>query len=246
MAWHEELDRGQRARHTTMGVPPGTWEAPPFPPKKSPVRVPADQRSRLAARGRPQAPRAKSGGRTGGTTGTRATEPGRMDGGESESRIVPLKPGNRPTGPGGGKAAPCHGTERGDRCRDHPNLGSISTRLRRIAQLAREDPDRSFLSLAHYIDEHWLQEADSRTRKDGAVGVDGQTAEQYAEHLVDNLRLPSESRSEAVARGAGCGKSARPDLWGGPAGQPAGSTRFWTCPRGERLPLSCLTGKSPI
>jgi RNA-directed DNA polymerase len=70
-----------------------------------------------------------------------------------------------------------------------PNLGSISTRLRRIAQLAREDPERSFLSLAHYIDQHWLQEAYSRTRKNGAVGVDGQTAEQYAEHLGDNLRL---------------------------------------------------------
>jgi RNA-directed DNA polymerase len=69
-----------------------------------------------------------------------------------------------------------------------PNLGSISTRLRRIAQLAREDPGRSFLSLAHYIDEYWLQEAYSRTRKDGAVGVDGTTAEQYAERLGDNLR----------------------------------------------------------
>ena len=69
-----------------------------------------------------------------------------------------------------------------------PNLGSISTRLRRIAKLAREDPGRSFLSLAHNIDEYWLQEAYSRTRKDGAVGVDGTTAKQYAEHLGDNLR----------------------------------------------------------
>lgn len=69
-----------------------------------------------------------------------------------------------------------------------PNLGSISTRLRRIAQLAREAPERSFLSLAHYIDEYWLQEAYSRTRKDGAAGVDGTTAKQYAEQLRDNLR----------------------------------------------------------
>ena len=69
-----------------------------------------------------------------------------------------------------------------------PNLGSISTRLQRIAKLAREDPERSFLSLAHYIDEYWLQEAYSRTRKDAAVGVDGTTAEQYAEHLGENLR----------------------------------------------------------
>jgi RNA-directed DNA polymerase len=68
------------------------------------------------------------------------------------------------------------------------NLGSISTRLQRIAKLAREDRERSFLSLAHYIDEYWLREAYSRTRKDGAAGVDGTTAEQYAEHLEENLR----------------------------------------------------------
>jgi len=49
MAWREEPDRGQRARHTVIGVPPGTWEILLSPPKKEPVRVPADQRSRLAA-----------------------------------------------------------------------------------------------------------------------------------------------------------------------------------------------------
>ena len=69
-----------------------------------------------------------------------------------------------------------------------PNLGSISTRLRRIAHLAREDRNRSFMSLAHYIDEFWLMEAYSRTRKDGAVGIDGQTAKQYGEDLEGNLR----------------------------------------------------------
>jgi len=69
-----------------------------------------------------------------------------------------------------------------------PNLGSISTRLRRIAQLAREDRERSFLSLAHNIDEYWLRAAYSRTRKDGAAGIDGQSAKQYAEDLQGNLR----------------------------------------------------------
>lgn len=69
-----------------------------------------------------------------------------------------------------------------------PNLGSISTRLRRIAQLAREDRERSFLSLAHNIDEYWLYEAYSRTRKDGAAGIDGQTAKDYEQNLGENLR----------------------------------------------------------
>lgn len=67
-------------------------------------------------------------------------------------------------------------------------LGNISTRLRRIAKLAREDRQRVLTSLAHNIDEYFLWEAFARTRKDGAPGVDGQTSEEYAEELGGNLR----------------------------------------------------------
>ncbi len=69
-----------------------------------------------------------------------------------------------------------------------PNLESVSTRLQRIAQLAREDPERVLVSLAHHIDVDLLQEAYRRTRKDGAPGVDGQTAAAYEENLGENLR----------------------------------------------------------
>lgn len=69
-----------------------------------------------------------------------------------------------------------------------PISGDISTRLQRIAQLAREDAQRAFLSLAHHIDIDWLREAYRRTRKDGAVGVDGQTAAEYERGLEANLR----------------------------------------------------------
>jgi len=69
-----------------------------------------------------------------------------------------------------------------------PISEDISTRLQRIAQLAKEDPQRAFLSLAHYIDIDFLREAYRRTRKDGAVGVDGQTAADYEEKLQDNLQ----------------------------------------------------------
>ena len=44
------------------------------------------------------------------------------------------------------------------------------------------------VTLAHHIDIKFLKEAFDRTRKDGAAGVDGQTAEEYAENLEDNLR----------------------------------------------------------
>lgn len=67
------------------------------------------------------------------------------------------------------------------------NSGDISTRLARIAELARMHPERVFKSLHHVIDVAWLREAYRRTRKSGAVGVDEQTAEQYAEHLEENL-----------------------------------------------------------
>jgi group II intron reverse transcriptase/maturase len=46
----------------------------------------------------------------------------------------------------------------------------------------------AFTTLAHHIDIDWLHEAFRRTRKDGATGVDRQTAEEYATHLEDNLR----------------------------------------------------------
>ena len=64
----------------------------------------------------------------------------------------------------------------------------VLTKQRRIAELARIHPEVSFTSLAHHIDLRWLHEAFQRTRKDAAVGVDGQTAEEYAKNLGGNLR----------------------------------------------------------
>jgi RNA-directed DNA polymerase len=45
----------------------------------------------------------------------------------------------------------------------------------------------AFTSLNHYLDEEWMRYAYERTRKDGAVGVDGQTAQEYAKDLQQNL-----------------------------------------------------------
>jgi RNA-directed DNA polymerase len=64
----------------------------------------------------------------------------------------------------------------------------VSTKQRRIAQLARQSPEMGFTSLAYYIDIDWLLEAYNRTRKDGAVGVDGQDGEDYAVNLMGNLQ----------------------------------------------------------
>lgn len=69
----------------------------------------------------------------------------------------------------------------------HRNLENVSTKSQRISALARQSPQMGFTSLAHLIDIDWLKEAWSRTRKDGALGVDGLTAEEYERDLEGNL-----------------------------------------------------------
>lgn len=67
-------------------------------------------------------------------------------------------------------------------------LETVSTKIQRIAELAKRHPARSFVSLAHHIDLHWLWEAYDRIRKDGAPGIDGVTAEAYEQDLLGNLQ----------------------------------------------------------
>jgi RNA-directed DNA polymerase len=62
-----------------------------------------------------------------------------------------------------------------------------STKQRRIAELAKQMPDRQMYSLSHHIDIQWMHEAYRRTRKDGSAGVDGQTASDYSKNLEGNL-----------------------------------------------------------
>jgi hypothetical protein len=64
------------------------------------------------------------------------------------------------------------------------NSTSVSTKQERIAALAKQSPSMAFTSLAYLMDMDWLTEAYRRTRKDGAAGVDGVTADEYEQ---DNL-----------------------------------------------------------
>jgi RNA-directed DNA polymerase len=68
------------------------------------------------------------------------------------------------------------------------SLPTVSTKLQWIAETAVREPGRIFTTLAYLIDIDFLKEAFHRTRKDGAPGVDEVTAEEYAEHLDENLR----------------------------------------------------------
>ena len=69
-----------------------------------------------------------------------------------------------------------------------PSSTIMSTKLRGIAELAKQAPGLAFTTLAHHIDIDLLREAFRRTRKDGAVGVDGTSAAEYATDLEVNLQ----------------------------------------------------------
>ncbi len=68
------------------------------------------------------------------------------------------------------------------------NSSTVSPKQQRIAQLAEQSPQMSFTSLAYLMDLDWLREAYRRTRKDGAVGIDGQSASDYERDLEANLQ----------------------------------------------------------
>jgi len=95
--------------------------------------------------------------------------------------------GTHPRGPGGGKAGagetgPLKGTTA-----DISRSTTVSTKLQRIAELASQTPKMVLTSLSHHIDIEFLKEAYRRTRKDGAAGVDGQSAADYERELDSNL-----------------------------------------------------------
>ncbi len=69
-----------------------------------------------------------------------------------------------------------------------PSSPTVSTKLERVAELARKMKGVPFTTFAHHIDVDWLYEAYRRTRKDGASGIDEQSAKQYAKALGENLR----------------------------------------------------------
>jgi group II intron reverse transcriptase/maturase len=65
----------------------------------------------------------------------------------------------------------------------------VSTKRRRIAELAKRSPKMCFTALNHHLDMELLQEAYRRLRKDSSPGVDGQTVREYGEGLEANLQL---------------------------------------------------------
>jgi hypothetical protein len=115
-------------------------------------------------------------------------ERGGMGPRKSESPVVPTKPANEGLkelveGRGGQGVETKEG-----KMAETLNSGDISTRVRRIAEMARMRRGEALRSIHHAIDLEWLKEAHRRTRKDGAAGVDAQTAAEYGQDLEKNLQ----------------------------------------------------------
>ena len=69
-----------------------------------------------------------------------------------------------------------------------PGSPTVSTKLQRIAEQAKNYPAMVFNNVFHLIDREFLLEAYHQTQKSSAPGMDQVTAKQYAEHLDENLR----------------------------------------------------------
>ncbi len=103
----------------------------------------------------------------------------------SRSVSQTAEPGNHPRDPGEGR-----GRHLG-RWREHAGYAETRLRVHKTTTdrgTRQELPDMAFTNPAHHIDIEWMLTAHGHTRKDGAVGVDGQTAEEYEVNLEANLQ----------------------------------------------------------
>ena len=81
----------------------------------------------------------------------------------------------------------------------------METKLARISQLSKENPNMVFTSLGHLINKEMLKSCHSKMDGDKAVGIDGVTKEEYARNLDRNLeslveRLKKKSYKPKPAR----------------------------------------------
>jgi RNA-directed DNA polymerase len=123
--------------------------------------------------------------------GTRQGEQNEPERGASRSRsavVVAMKVGNQPDGTQWSEGRHRKSESKEGTMEETSSSQTVSTKLDRIANMAKTIREAPLTTLAHHIDVDWLREAHRLTRKDGAKGVDGQSAKQYAERLEENLQ----------------------------------------------------------
>lgn len=63
----------------------------------------------------------------------------------------------------------------------------MGTKLERISQLSKENPEMVFTSIGHLINKELLMKCHEKMDGDKAVGIDGVTKEEYGRNLEENL-----------------------------------------------------------
>ena len=64
----------------------------------------------------------------------------------------------------------------------------MGTKLERISQLSRENPNMVFTSVYHLINEELLRQCHEEMDGKKAVGIDGVSKEDYGANLEENLK----------------------------------------------------------
>ena len=131
---------------------------------------------------------------------------GRQEVGASHSTADPGEP---PEGPWGGKEAPSFEPLEGN-MPGTPRPDPVSTKQQRIAELARNCPDMAFTNLAHHIDIEWMLTAHGHTRRNGAVGVDGQNRGRIRRSTLRPTFRTSSTECQIRHARVACASSAHP------------------------------------
>ena len=63
----------------------------------------------------------------------------------------------------------------------------METKLARISQLSKENPDMVFTSLGHLLNKEMLKSCHAQMDGTKAVGIDGITKEEYGRSLEENI-----------------------------------------------------------
>ena len=122
---------------------------------------------------------------------------------KSDGTVVPRKPSNKEQARSSAERVegrvPAKGNAKQQNRDRTQGRETLQNALNRIREAAVKDRERQFTTLWHHVyDPERLRKAFFELRKDAAAGVDGQTVQQYAEKLEDNLQ----DLSDRLQRGA--------------------------------------------
>jgi RNA-directed DNA polymerase len=110
---------------------------------------------------------------------------------KSDLAVVATKPANNAGSPAAEWVEPRAGTKGNadpPRTRRTQNRDSVSQRLERVRQAARQRKRQTFTALLHHVDVEALREAFLALKRRAAPGVDGMTWQDYESGLEDRLQ----------------------------------------------------------